>query len=1437
MSITTRPDGKPPAPQVKILVVDDQPANLLALRAILDDLGQELVEARCGEEALRRVQSDEFAVVLLDVLMPAMSGFQTAKHIRTTERSRHTPIIFLTAEDIDRAQLEEGYTLGAVDFLVKPLLPVALRAKVRGFIELFQEKQRARREAEQLRLLVHGTTDYAIFMLDPEGRIVTWNPGAERLKGYRAEEIIGQHFSRFYPPDAIERGWPEHELQVARTQGRFEDEGWRVRKDGSAFWANVVITALRDERGNLRGFSKVTRDLTERKKAEENARRLVEEATARRVAEETARLMQEQRERLQVTLASIGDAVISTDAEGRVDFLNPVAEELTGWKSEEAARRGLSEVFRIVNEETRQPVENPALRALREGTVIGLANHTVLISRDGTERPIDDSAAPIRDEKGRIMGVVLVFRDVTQRRRAEQALRESEERARSLLEFHDAVMENMGEGLYAVDTQGLVTYMNPAAESAFGWPQAKLRGRRMHDLTHYKHPDGTPFPMEDCAGFQVLHQGKVLRDYDDVFIRKDGTFFPVRYSSSPLRSGGKTVGLVVVFRDVTERKRTEEEITRLNGELHGRVDEMQAVLESLAVSERRLAAELEATTRLHALSTRLLASTDLRTALGDVLQEAIRTSRADFGNIQLYNPQEHALQIIAQQGFREDFLDYFRLVRLDEGSACAQAMQSGERIIIEDVEKDPSYERHRRIAAAAGYRAVQSTPLKSRKGAVVGMLSTHFRQPHRPSERDQRLLDLHARHAADLVERLGYEEALRRSEAQLRQLADSMAQIVWTARADGNIDYLNRRWTEFTGLPQTVSNDAWGQILHPDDARPAAQRWAACVHSGTSFEMELRLLDRRQQTYRWHLVRTVAVRDEAGSVARWFGTSTDIHEQKRAEESARYLAEASAALAGVVDYESTLQKVANLAVPYFADWSAVDLANEDGSLRRLAVAHQDPDKIALVHELMLEYPPEPQSPLGVYAVLRTGKPEIMSEIADELLVQRAKDERHLRLIRSLGLKSYICVPLVVSGKALGVLTFATAESGRRYAEGDLALAMDVANRAAVAVENTQLYQALRESDRRKDEFLATLAHELRNPLAPIRNSLQILAMPRVDAETARRARDMMERQVHQLVRLVDDLLDVSRVMRGKIELRRERVELATVVARAIETAQPLVDAHAHQLSVRLSSESLPIEADPVRLAQVVGNLLTNAAKYTEPNGRIWLTAERDGDMAVLRVRDNGIGIAPDMLPRVFELFVQVDNSSTKSQGGLGIGLTLVKNLVAMHNGKVEARSAGLGKGSEFVVRLPLSAQGNDERQVGEMGPQAYESPSPSGYRLLVVDDNQDAANSLAMLLRLQGHEVRVAYSGAAALEMTKTYAPDVVFLDIGMPGMDGYEVARRLRQQAGLEDVVLAALTGWGQQEDRRRTAEAGFNHHLVKPPEPHALEDVFARLSDDARA
>ena len=335
-------------------------------------------------------------------------------------------------------------------------------------------------------------------------------------------------------------------------------------------------------------------------------------------------------------------------------------------------------------------------------------------------------------------------------------------------------------------------------------------------------------------------------------------------------------------------------------------------------------------------------------------------------------------------------------------------------------------------------------------------------------------------------------------------------------------------------------------------------------------------------------------------------------------------------------------------------------------------------------------------------------------------------------------------------------------------------------------------------------------------------------MPRVDAAIAQQTREVIDRQVHHMVRLVDDLLDVSRVMRGKITLKQEPVELATAVAQAVEIAQPSIEAQGHQFAISLPDESLLVDGDPVRLAQIIGNLLTNAAKYTEAGGHIWLTASREGADAVLIVRDDGIGITPDMLPHVFDLFVQAEHDAARSQGGLGIGLTLAKNLAELHGGTLAADSAGLGKGSRFTLSLPLATRAGEAHQVDAVPPDARIS---AGHRLLVVDDNVDAADSLAMLLRLQGHQVEVAYDGAKALELIAASRPDLVFLDIGMPGLDGYEVVRRVRLTPGAEKTHVIALSGWGQAEDRRRSAEAGFDHHLVKPPDLREVGAVLAGI------
>jgi signal transduction histidine kinase len=373
-------------------------------------------------------------------------------------------------------------------------------------------------------------------------------------------------------------------------------------------------------------------------------------------------------------------------------------------------------------------------------------------------------------------------------------------------------------------------------------------------------------------------------------------------------------------------------------------------------------------------------------------------------------------------------------------------------------------------------------------------------------------------------------------------------------------------------------------------------------------------------------------------------------------------------------------------------------------------------------------------------------------------------------------------------------------------------------------ERDRTTRALREADQRKDEFLATLAHELRNPLAPIRNSLHILRHTQASGP-ASQLYEMMERQVSHLVRMVDDLLEVSRITRGKIELKKERVDLSAVIRAAIETSRPLMESRGHELEITLPRQALFVEADAVRLTQVFANLLNNAAKYTPEGGHITLRVQDLEREAVIRIRDTGVGMPADLLPQVFDLFVQGDHATTRSHGGLGIGLTLVRRLVGLHGGKVEAHSDGLGKGSEFIVRLP------NETSSRAFAPAAAQVASPmirSATRILVVDDNRDAADSLGTLLEILGAEVRVEHNGAAALDVFSAYHPKVVFLDVGMPGMDGYEVARRIRQRPEAQDVTLIALTGWGQEKDRCNSAAAGFDHHLIKPADIAALQALL---------
>jgi PAS domain S-box-containing protein len=560
----------------------------------------------------------------------------------------------------------------------------------------------------------------------------------------------------------------------------------------------------------------------------------------------------------------------------------------------------------------------------------------------------------------------------------------------------------------------------------------------------------------------------------------------------------------------------------------------------------------------------------------------------------------------------------------------------------------------------------------------------------------------------------------------------------------------------------------------------------------------------------------------------------DVTARHREMERLAFLADASVELNASLDYATTLSTVAKLAVPAFADGCQVVMM-VDGVPRPLAAAHVDPEKARLA---LMSFDPCMLDPtLGTAHVIGTGEPELVPEITPAMIERARVSEERREWLRQLGPKSYIGVPLKRGQETIGAITLVMAESGRRHDASDLSVAVALAERAAIAVENARLFDELRlaraeadargkeaeQANRSKDHFLAVLGHELRNPLAPIVSGLELLRRKNGDC----RERRVVERQIKHLCRLVDDLLDVSRIMCRKANLDKEPVEVAQVVASGIDLVRPLLESRGHDVSVAVDP-GLSVEGDAVRLAQVISNLINNAAKYSAPGAPIWVEAHGGEGTVVLRVRDCGIGIDPSVLPHVFEPFVQEPQALDRAQGGLGLGLAIARGLVELHGGSVSAHSDGPGRGSELVVRLPACDR-NGPAQSGHARAHAA-SAAPCKPRLLVVDDNADALELLVEELELLGYEVVDAADPDAALALAPSVRPAAALRDIGLPGMDGYELAQRLRKIDGLADIKLVAISGYGLGSDRVRSAAAGFDEHLVKPVAMDALQSTLER-------
>lgn len=1336
------------AVQPRILLVDDQPANLAVLEALLGGLDAALVCADSGEAALRALLADtqpdnNFALVLLDVQMPTLDGFQTAELMRQHPRSQSVPIVFITAGDPDDFPFERAYALGCTDYLAKPLNPYVLRARVEQCLAIYRKDAELARlrgaqpaaapaggYAGRLRLILDNLHDYAFIGTDTERRITEWEAGAQGVTGWNAEEACGQTADMIFTPEDRAANRPDEEAARARATGRSEDKRWHLRKGGGRFFAEGVMIALRKDgeaRGELLGYAKIMRDAT------------AEHMAAVQLAD-SERALQASTERFARLLESSGEGIVGLDAEGRCTFLNAAAAASLGYAPDELAGATLA-ILLPPSGEAQGAGEAALFEAVRSSATLRLdAAH--LRRKDGSSLPVSCSVHPMASSDGS-GGAVLTFTDTSARQQA------SLERERLLAQLRTA-NERMRD----------IFYRAPAFMAVLRRPELvfEMINERFADLVGRRTVLGKPVAqalpeLEGQGLFELLggvYRSGEAQEGHNVRLQLhtengDLDTYYVDFLYMALRDpDGRVSGVLIHGIDVTERTRA-----------------------SLLAAGQRGALEL--------------AVSDA--PLGDVLDLLARTAEdyaggAVLAGIQLAGPGNvltHAAAPNLPEGLR-DVLD--RIGTAPLGGAGGTAAWRAEPVDCPDIASDPLWEHCRGQALGAGLAAARALPILAPSGAVLGAFSWYCRAGAVRAQRDAQALALLA-NTASLV--IG-----QRAEAAARQAAEERSHAILESMNDGflaldsswRIGYANAAAERITGLEraQLFGDVFWD--LFPDWQGSAQEQ--ACRRCA---------LERRAERTEAH-------------IAAWGGW-----------------------------YEINCFPTPDGGIAlYLRDESERRLA-EEGVRRLAAVAEQSSDFIGIFAPegtgLYLNLAGRAMAGLGLEADIRGAR--LLDFFSDDcrafvrtdvLPALTGEDQKWEGELKFAGPGD--TVPVYFKGFAV---------HGADGAHLGLAtITRDITEQKRAEDELRRIAADLSEADHRKSEFLATLAHELRNPLAPIRTGLDLLRMASGNAETAARVHEMMDRQLGQLIHLVDDLLDIARITRGRIELKKEAIDLRTAVSMALESSTALIQAGKHQLDVRLPDEPLPLEADLTRLVQVLSNLLNNAAKYTPGGGRITLSAWREEAQAVVAVTDSGIGIAPEAIGSVFEMFTQVRSSLDRAQGGLGIGLSLVRRLVELHGGRVHAFSAGRGHGSTFTVRLPLK-RGAGELKAANAAP--ARQAGARRLRVLVVDDNLDAADSLGALLGALGHDTRMAHDGPSGLAVARAFGPDLAFLDIGLPGMNGHELARALRASSELRDTVLVALTGWGAANDMTLSHEAGFDQHLTKPVSREALEQALATATE----
>ncbi|HEY7462494.1 MAG TPA: ATP-binding protein [Gemmatimonadota bacterium] len=651
--------------------------------------------------------------------------------------------------------------------------------------------------------------------------------------------------------------------------------------------------------------------------------------------------------------------------------------------------------------------------------------------------------------------------------------------------------------------------------------------------------------------------------------------------------------------------------------------------------------------------------------------------------------------------------------------------------------------------------------------------------------------------------------------------------------------------------------EAYLALVHPDDRDRVAGAVEKALNEASAYEAEFRIR-RPDGSEAWILGKGRVLLDERGFAARLLGVGLDVTARKaaererarllaleqqarqdaeKAEQRAQFLSDAAVRLASSLDYETTLNSVARLSVPEIADWCVIDVLEADGSIRRIAIVHDDPAKVEQAWAEQRSHPIQIDEPQGAARVLRTGAAELYPEMTDAHLQAAARSPEHLEVLRGWGIRSAMWVPLVARGRTLGAMSFGAAESGRSFGPVDLAFAERLAQRCALAVDNARLYGEAQEANRAKDEFLATLSHELRTPLNAIAGWTYLLRQGTLGPEQAEQALQVIERNTRMQARLVDDLLDLSRIVTGKLRLELRGLELGPVVNAALDVVRPAAEARQIRLEATVGRDVGPVLGDPSRLQQAIWNVLSNAVKFTPREGSVRVEVSRTGLLARISVTDTGKGISPELLPHLFERFRQGDSTHARRHGGLGLGLAIVRHIVELHGGTVWAESAGERRGSTFVIELPVSRlEGVARTGLGQAGVQSggEEVPSLAGLRVLVVEDERDARELVRVLLTRSGAQVQAVASADQALQALAQHPAHVVVSDLGLPGVDGYELVRRINHLAarrGLR-IPVVALTAYAQDHDRRRAVEAGFQAYVTKPVDPAALASAIVQLA-----